>query len=53
MRGMDGKERILRCDNCERPIRGEPIRGRILGREFVFCSEECLEEFDPRRIRME
>ena len=42
---------LIRCDNCEKVITGKPIRGKILGKEYVFCSEECLEEFDPSRIK--
>lgn len=38
----------VRCHNCRTPIQGEPVRGKVAGKEHLFCCPLCKRQFHER-----
>lgn len=46
MRGYAEEDEVVTCEECGVAIRGKPLVKTIDGEKYMFCSQECAQEFE-------
>ncbi|MDP1694247.1 MAG: hypothetical protein Q8L34_01785 [Candidatus Woesearchaeota archaeon] len=50
MKGYNDSETVIKCTNCKKLIEGDGIEEEFDDEKHKFCSQECLNEYEEKKL---